>query len=367
MKKANIFITDSDYSCDDKSFEYLLWFQPSLGWMLLMDKKLYIILDWRYFSKTKNINKKNIYNILGREVEIIYIEAKNIIWDIINILENNNLEKIIFEWKIAWEYIKKIKKGVKKDVFAKHLYNIKFKILKWWFFSNKRIYKNLEEKQNIKNAIEIIDQTFNYIAELNKNWELKWKTELQVRWIIINKIFEFGGSWESFPAIVAFGQNSSTPHHESSETIIWDWVLLIDMWAKYNWYCSDFTRTFWVWEKKEQYNKFIEIHKIVKQAHLNAFEKAEAWMSWAEIDNLTRDIIEKAWYWEFFIHWTGHWVWLDIHEIPWVWKTSENKIENDMVFTIEPWIYLPWEFWIRLENIVFMEEGNLIKYSEVEL
>ena len=48
MKKANIFITDSDYSCDDKSFEYLLWFQPSLGWMVLMNKKLYIILDWRY-------------------------------------------------------------------------------------------------------------------------------------------------------------------------------------------------------------------------------------------------------------------------------------------------------------------------------
>jgi len=43
MKKSNIFITDSDYSCDDKSFEYLLWFQPSLGWMILMKKKLFII------------------------------------------------------------------------------------------------------------------------------------------------------------------------------------------------------------------------------------------------------------------------------------------------------------------------------------
>ena len=90
-------------------------------------------------------------------------------------------------------------------------------------------------------------------------------------------------------------------------------------------------------------------------------------MSWAEIDNLTREVIEKAWYWKKFIHWTGHWVGLDIHESPWIWKTSENKIENWMVFTIEPWIYFPWEFWIRLEDIVIMQEGKLIKYSEVEL
>ena len=359
---ANILITDTDASCNDKSFQYLLWFEPSLWWMVLTKDTLDIILDGRYFSKTKKIDESNIKNIIwNQDLKINYINSKDTIWEIIEIItdKTRKITEVILEWQIATSDSRKIDKVL----------DFETKVLKkWeWYFSDKRINKNTNEKQNIKKAIKIIDKTFNYITKLNNSWKLKWKTELQVRWMIINKIFEFGGSWESFPAIVAFGENSSTPHHESSETIIWDWVLLIDMWAKYNWYCSDFTRTFWVWEKNEQYNKFIEIYEIVKQAHLNAFEKAEVWMSWTEIDNLTREVIEKAWYWEFFIHWTGHWVWLDIHEIPWVWKTSENKIENDMVFTIEPWIYLPWEFWIRLEDIVVMEKGKLIKYSEVEL
>jgi len=366
MTKANIFITDSDYSCDDKSFEYLLWFQPSMGWMILTEEKLFIILDSRYFDKTKSINKKNIFNILDRELEIIYIKANNIIWDIIEILWENNLEKIIFEWKIAWEYIKKIKKDVKKDVFAKHLYKVIFKISEWWFFSDKRITKNNSELEKIEKAIKIIDKTFDYITELNKYWELKWKTENQIRWIIISKIFEFWWTWESFDAIVAFGKNSAIPHHDTWETIIEDWVLLIDMWAKFGWYCSDFTRIFWVWEKNKQYEKFSEIHKIVKQAHLNAFENTISWMTGKEIDNLTRKVIEDAWYWKKYIHWTGHWVGLDIHENPYINSKSEEEIKNGMVFTIEPWIYLEWEFWIRLEDIVIMEKGKLIKYSEVE-
>jgi hypothetical protein len=57
---ANIFITDSDYSCNDKSFEYLLWFQPSKGAIILNEQKLFIILDSRYFAKTEDINEENI-------------------------------------------------------------------------------------------------------------------------------------------------------------------------------------------------------------------------------------------------------------------------------------------------------------------
>jgi len=118
--------------------------------------------------------EKIIYNILNREIEIIYIKSTNIIWDISEILMEEKIEKNIFEWKIAWEYIKKISKNSGLD----------YKILKWWYFSDKRIIKNTLELEKINKAIKIIDKTFNSIAELNKNWELKWKTELQIRWII---------------------------------------------------------------------------------------------------------------------------------------------------------------------------------------
>jgi Xaa-Pro aminopeptidase len=196
---------------------------------------------------------------------------------------------------------------------------------------------------------------------------LIWKTELELRWIIISKIFEFGGEGESFESIVAFGENSAIPHHKTWNTKIGNWVLLIDMWALYNWYCSDFTRTFWVWEKNEQYKEFQEIYKIVKQAHINAFNNTKSWMTWKEIDALTRDYISKKWYWDNYIHWTWHWLWLDIHEPIWINSKSESPAEDDMFFTIEPWIYLPWKFWIRLEDIVFMEDWSLKKYSRVGL
>ena len=357
MKTANIFITDSDYSCDDKSFRYLLGFQPTLWTMLLTEKKLFVLLDSRYFWKTKFVNKQNIDYILWKNVEIIFIETKKWIEDLVKIILQENIEKLIFEWKIASEYVKEITKQTK----------LNYEILKWWFFTKKRMYKTKQELEKIKKAIWIIDKVYSYIYKLNLDWKLKWKTELEIRWIILSKIFGFGGEWESFTSIVAFWKNSAIPHHTTWNTVIEDGVLLIDMWALFDGYCSDFTRTFWVWEKNKQYEKFVKIYDIVKKAHLNAFENAKNWFTGEQIDSLTRKVIQKAWYENYFTHWTGHGLGLDIHEAPWIKQGQNNKIENNMVFTIEPWIYLEWEFWIRLEDIVVMENWKLKKYTNIEL
>lgn len=353
---ANIFITDSDYSCTDKSFEYLLGFQPSFWTMILTNNKLDIILDSRYFPKTKNIDKNNIKNIIwNQNLEINYIESRNNI-DLI-ISNTKEVDKVIIEWNIASEYTEEIRIKSWKEI----------KILKWWYFSEKRIEKNELEKKNIKKAIEIIDEVFLEIEKQANSWKLIWKTELQVRSLILNKVFELWWTWESFDSIVAFWINSATPHHNTWTTIIWNGPLLIDMWALYNWYCSDFTRTIWIWETNEEYDEFIKIYNIVKQAHLNAFENSTTWMAWKQIDWFCRDYIEKEWFWENFTHWTWHWVWLDIHEEPTINKKSQDIIKDNNIFTIEPWIYLEWKFWIRLEDIVIMENWKLKKYTKVPL
>jgi Xaa-Pro aminopeptidase len=139
------------------------------------------------------------------------------------------------------------------------------------------------------------------------------------------------------------------------------------MWALYNWYSSDFTRTIWVWEKNEEYEEFINYYKIVKQSHEIAFENTQLWMTWKKIDSLARDYIKEKWAWNFFTHWLWHWVWLNIHESPKINQRSTKKIKDNMIFTIEPGIYLEWKFWIRLEDIAFMEEWKLKKYSKVPL
>jgi len=77
-----------------------------------------------------------------------------------------------------------------------------------------------------------------------------------------------------------------------------------------------------------------------------------------ELDKIARDVIEKSGFGEFFIHSTGHGVGLDIHEMPFIHSKSETIIEENMVFTIEPGIYIPNEFGIRIEDIVVMQKGR---------
>ena len=79
-------------------------------------------------------------------------------------------------------------------------------------------------------------------------------------------------------------------------------------------------------------------------------------MKASEIDKLTRDVIEKAGFGKYFIHSTGHGVGLDIHEFPFINSKSDVIIEDNMVFTIEPGIYLPNEFGVRIEDTIVMQK-----------
>ena len=83
-------------------------------------------------------------------------------------------------------------------------------------------------------------------------------------------------------------------------------------------------------------------------------------MKASEVDKLTRDVIEKSGYGKYFIHSTGHGVGLDIHEYPVINSKSDVIIEDNMVFTIEPGIYLPNEFGVRIEDTIVMQNGKAI-------
>jgi len=339
----NIFITDEDGGVRNVSFNYLLWFQPSLGAMILTENSLSILLDARYFWNTDNIDKNIVYKRLWKQIEIHYLLLK---WDIVESImyalwDSSTL--ISIENSLTYSYVEKFQKLSNNIAIIQP------------YFLEQRITKQDDEIKNIKRAIKIIWKVYRQLEKLNTSWDIVWRTEMQIRQYIISKIFEFGGSWESFEAIVAYGPNSAIPHHRAWETIIAEWVLLIDMWALYNWYCSDFSRTFWVWKKSwKTYSKFSKIYAIVQKAHDDAIAGIKLWNTTASVDKIARDSIQQAGYGELFIHSTGHWVWLDVHEVPWVSPKSEHLIEKHMVFTVEPWIYIPWEFWVRIEDIIIV-------------
>jgi len=144
-------------------------------------------------------------------------------------------------------------------------------------------------------------------------------------------------------------------------------LLLFDAGVKYKRYCSDRTRTAYFdgtiefkYKQKFKSKKIQKAYDTVLKAHDVAIKKARSGMKAKEIDRLARDVVEKAGFGKYFVHSTGHGVGLDIHEMPYISKTSDTIIEDGMVFTIEPGIYIEDSFGIRIEDMVVMKNGKAV-------
>ena len=171
----------------------------------------------------------------------------------------------------------------------------------------------------------------------------------------------------SFDPIVAINANAAKPHAHPDATRLWKGdLLLIDAGLKYRRYCSDRTRTVHVGETVDMgYTqrfrgnpKLQRAYDAVLKAHDRAIAKARNGMRASKVDALARDVIDKAGFGKYFVHSTGHGVGLDIHELPVISSRSRTRIGEGMVYTIEPGIYIPGEFGIRIEDMVVMEEGR---------
>lgn len=215
-----------------------------------------------------------------------------------------------------------------------------------------RAIKSGEEMSLLDRAIEITDQAFGDVAsriEVGMTEErVAWQLELAMR--------ECGAEAMAFDIIVGAGLNSALPHHLADETVIREGEpIVIDMGARFDGYCADLTRTVFLGEPDE---KFLHVYDVVLQAQLAAEEQVTPGMTGEDVDSISRDIITDAGYGDHFGHSLGHGVGLAVHEYPRVGPRAKERIENGMVFTIEPGIYLPGWGGVRIEDIVVMENGG---------
>jgi len=165
-----------------------------------------------------------------------------------------------------------------------------------------------------------------------------------------------GSTGASFPIIVAAGANSALPHATpGTRKLAPGDALVIDYGAVVAGYHSDETCTFVLGEAS---GRFTEVYEIVKTAHDRALAAVKAGVTCAEIDHLTRDCIEQAGLGRFFSHGTGHGVGLDVHEPPRIAPSSQAVLAAGMVVTIEPGVYLPGEWGIRIEDMVLVREHD---------
>ena len=163
--------------------------------------------------------------------------------------------------------------------------------------------------------------------------------------------------------IVGAGGNGAFPHHSASGRVIQPGdAVVIDIGGRKQGFPSDITRMAVIGEAPEGYG---QVHSIVEKAVQAALKAARPGVPAKEVDAAARKVITDAGYGEYFVHRTGHGMGIDGHEPPYVTATSETILEEGMVFSIEPGIYLPGRFGIRLEDIVILREDGPEILSEL--
>jgi len=179
-------------------------------------------------------------------------------------------------------------------------------------------------------------------------------TETDVQEFVLGAIRD-AGSTPSFKPLICFGANGAMPHHSSNATPlkVGDTVV-IDIGCTSDHYCSDITRTVSFGEPSDSDAK--EVYRIVNAAHHAGRNAIAPGVTCESIDEATRAVIEAASYGNRFIHRTGHGIGLSCHEPPNINTGSTTLLKPGMCFSVEPGIYIPARFGVRIENIVTVTE-----------
>jgi Xaa-Pro aminopeptidase len=218
--------------------------------------------------------------------------------------------------------------------------------------SQLRAVKEPDEIAVIQVAIDQADKAMETVgAQLRPGM-----TEREIAWKLEQCMRELGADALSFETIVASGPNGAKAHHKPTGRKLekGDGVV-VDMGALYDGYCSDITRTFVLGKASPQFRK---IYDIVLTAQETTEATARAGMTGGDIDGLARGVIMEAGYGDDFGHSLGHGIGIAVHELPGVGPKSQGVIEDGMVFSVEPGIYLTGWGGVRIEDLVVMEDGN---------
>lgn len=179
---------------------------------------------------------------------------------------------------------------------------------------------------------------------------------------VAREFYKANGATTEFTS-VCFGPNGAFPHHHTGDTPLKDGdAVLIDIGGRSQGYPSDMTRVGYYGTAPESFG---QIHSILDRAVDAAIAAATAGTPASTVDKAARDIITAAGYGPNFMHRTGHGLGIDIHETPYITATSETVLEEGMVFSIEPGIYLAGQFGLRLEEIVIIRNGKAEVLSEM--
>ena len=216
----------------------------------------------------------------------------------------------------------------------------------------KRLVKDDREQQLMIEASIINDKAMN---EMIKQVALDL-SEVEVASKLKDIYQKLGATDISFDTIVAYGKNGANPHHENDDSRLNPGdSIIIDMGCKYQGYCSDMTRTVFY---KEVSQEAKEVYELVKAANEAAEAIIKPGVKLCDIDKTARDLITKAGYGKEFNHRLGHFIGKDVHEYGDVSVNFDLEVQEGMIFSIEPGVYLAGKFGVRVEDLVLVTKDG---------
>jgi Xaa-Pro aminopeptidase len=326
-----------------ENVRYLSGFTGSSGCLLISEQNAVLATDFRYTEQAKRESP---------DFEIIEIKQQLRDW-LPGTVSDLVWHKLGFEGNfISYDSYHKISEAIKtKQV------NLKL-IPTTSIVEQLRSVKEPEELVYIKKAVELTDAVFKQA----KSAIHPGMMEKEAAWEIEKDLRQKDSEGIPFEIIVASGSNSSLPHARPTEKIICSGEpVLIDMGARINGYCSDFSRTIFLGKPNKT---FSDIYDVVLKAQITAIERIKSNMDAPQADHFARSVIEQAGYGDCFGHGLGHGVGLAVHESPTINPNSLDSLIDSMVFTIEPGIYLAGQGGVRIEDLVVLENGKIKVLSQ---
>lgn len=322
---------------DEKQRSYFTGFSSTAGYVILTATEKVFVVDSRYFSAAeKQLAPKGIKVHCGSDHSVLKGYIKMSGTDTIGI----DFGKTTIKEKEALNKLHVKIVDVSGEI------------------ERAMSVKTEEEIENVKKACAIAEKSFTEaIGEIRPGI-----TERELAAILEFRFKMNGASGTSFDTIVAFGANSAVPHHETGDTKLKENMpVLMDFGCVYNGYCSDMTRTFFYGTPTRE---FVRGYNAVLKAHEEAYVQISAGMTGIEADAVARNSLKEDGYGEYFTHSLGHGIGVNIHEYPWVSPKAQNVLENGMIFSIEPGIYLDGKFGVRIEDTVCMLNGKPVTFMK---
>jgi len=319
---------------------YLTDYLSRDSWLLLSKKGNYYLTDSRYTAEAnKYLSSRDSDFFVYKKTAVPLNDCLK------ELCQQLKLKNLGFEGNnLTYAQYSKLSESLGKTVNLVHTHNL---------VEDLRLIKSSAEIEKIRIATKITVSALNFIRDFIR----PGKSEIEISGELERFIRYNGGMGSAFDIIVASGPNSSYPHHiTSSRKIAKNELVLIDIGAEFQGYKSDLTRVFFSGKISVLAQR---VYAIVLKAQQQAISRIRPQALTTVIDQAARQVIAKNGFAKAFGHNLGHGVGLDVHEAPGISGKTATILKKNMVFTIEPGIYLPGKFGVRIEDVVLVAQKGV--------